>query len=366
MHIQNFKLNNFKNIKKVNFEFENDIYYFFSPNGTGKTNLLEAMQILSLGKSNRTSGIADLFNFQSKENTLRIQGIIIDDEIKIDHEVIIDRLKPRSKILFKNKNKLTPHNYIGNFLSIWFSPENIKIINSSPKNKRKYFDDIISQLFPEYSYNLRSYNRILKQRNNLLQSAEIDKVQIKAWTQNLIDYGSKIIAQREKFFKYINDEFKKLEDFPRYEFYIDFQPNIKISRIFDEDIEYTFRKNLQDSYSKDISLESTFRGPHKDNWELLIKIKPQKEFISCSKFASRGQQRMALIVLQMVLIRLFEELKDNTPILLLDDIFSELDNENEKILIDFIISKKIQTFITGVEKIKNKSIQQINLQDFLS
>lgn len=361
MVLKHLKLINFKNLKKTDFKFDNGIYYFYAPNGTGKTNLLEAIQVLSIGKSLRSQSDMDIFPFDKDVKKLQISGDFEDeDEISFRQTVEIQK-DPKKKSLFLNKNKITSNEYLGRTPSIWFSPESIKIISTSPLQKRKYFDDILCQLFADYSYHLRAYNRSLKQRNRVLQNEFLDKNQIKVWTENLIKHGSKVIEEKKKFFEKINEGFEELKDFPRYKFFIEAIPNIKLNEIFDEDIEYKFRTELQNSYQKDLVLQSTSVGPHKDDWEMKIAILPKKDFISAEKFASRGQQRMSLIILQIVLINIFIKLKGIVPILLLDDIFSELDKENEKILLDFIHEKKIQTFITGVEKLSDRKIKQVDL-----
>lgn len=361
MFLKELKIRNFRNLKKVDLKVKNGISYFYSPNGSGKTNLLEAIQCLTVGKSFRTKSESDIFNLK-KDNKVLISGSIEDeDEISYHNEYLLEKEPRKHKELRINKNKVSINQFIGRSPSIWFSPESIKIINSSPLNKRKYFDDILIQLYPEYYHNLRGYNRSLKQRNRVLQDPNIDKSSIKVWTEELITYGSRIIKQREKFFQEVNEEFKQLKNIKRYEFQIMPIPSVKLSDLFDEDAEFRFLNELQKSYNKDLDFRSTTIGPHKDSWQMLIKIKPQKDFIAADRFASRGQQRMSLIILQIVLINIFIKSKDVTPIMLLDDIFSELDQENEDILLEFLRYNNIQTFITGVSKIKDKKIKQVNL-----
>ena len=376
MILKELKLVNFKNLGKLSFNFGNGIYYFFAPNGTGKTNLLEAIQVLTVGKSLRSKSEIDTLPFSDLVKKLQIQGDFEDeDEISFKQKVELEFEPKKKKSLFLNKNKISSTEYLGRTPSIWFSPESIKIISSSPLNKRKYFDDILSQLFADYAYHLRAYNRSLKQRNRVLQNEILDKNQIKVWSENLITHGAKVIEERKKFFEKVNEGFAELKNFPRYKFEIEEIPNIKLNSIFNEDPEYKFRTELLNSYQKDLLLKTTSVGPHKDDWDLKIKIletskksssKSKQDFISAERFASRGQQRMALIILQIVLINIFIKLKNIVPILLLDDIFSELDKENEKILLDFIHEKEIQTFITGVHEIGDEKIEQIDLSKEVS
>lgn len=361
MYLINLKIINFRNIIYLNLNFNDGITYFYSPNGTGKTNLLEAIQCITVGKSLRSKSENDIFKIDKNSENVYVLGTINDDEIISRHEYRLSNNPKKVKELKINGNKVSISNFIGRSPSIWFSPESIKIINSSPTSKRKYFDDILSQLYPEYLFNLRNYNRSLKQRNKVLQSNRIDISSIKVWTEELIKFGSKIIKTRQSFYKLLNDEFENIKELQRYKFKILPEPSIKLDTLFDEDVNYKFLTELQRSYSKDLETRSTTVGPHKDNWQMLMKIEPKRDYIRADRFASRGQQRMSIIALQFVLINIFIKQKNIAPIMLLDDIFSELDNENEKILIEFLTRNKIQTFITGIKELKSKTINQLEL-----
>lgn len=362
MFLKNIKIRNFRNLEKIDLEFETGISYFYSPNGSGKTNLLEAIQCITVGKSFRSKSESDIFSLNESKTVLISGNFQDEDEIQYQNNYILEKEPKKRKELQINKNKVNINYFIGRSPSIWFSPESIKIINSSPLNKRKYFDDILIQLYPEYYHNLRNYNRALKQRNRVLQNQNLDKSSIKVWTEELIEFGGKIIKQRQYFFEKLNEEFSNLKNIERYEFKILPQPSVKLDNVFNESAEFKFLNELQKCYYKDLNFQTTTIGPHKDSWEMLIKIKPNKEFIAADRFASRGQQRMSLIFLQIVLINLFIKSKNIFPIMLLDDIFSELDTENEKILLDFLNQNKIQTFITGVERIKDDKIKQIEMK----
>lgn len=368
MFLKNIKIRNFKNLKKLDVEIHDQLNYIYSPNGTGKTNLLEAIQVVTIGKSLRSGSQTDVTPLTKPEITTKITGEFADEDKLISKQSFeLINTPKRQRLLKINNNPSTTANFLGRVPSIWFSPENIKIINSSPLQKRKYFDDVLIQLYPKYHLHLRNYNRCLKQRNKVLQDKNPNRTQIRVWTEQLIDYGSKLLEDRKRFFQEINEEFNNLEDFPRYKFQIEYEPNIQTSEIFEEDVEYKFRTILQSTYQKDLFNQSTTAGPHKDTWNLLIQILPNKEFIRADKFASRGQQRVSLIMLQMVLIKIFTKVRETKPIMLLDDIFSELDEENENLLLDFISHHKIQCFITGVNKLKKKKskIKQINLSEIL-
>lgn len=368
MFLKRIKVSNFKNIRSFEFNFDKGINYFFSPNGTGKTNILESIQVLTIGKSLRSIAEKDVIPFDNNDQ----KSVIVDGTFSDENGIIFNQnytihLQPKfSKELKINGNKLSQNQYIGRVPSIWFGPESIKIINSSPFKKRKFFDDIMIQLYPSYHIALKSYNRALKQRNKLLQNEVFDKKQIGIWTEQLILYGSEVIQSRKNFFELLNHTLKQIKNILRYNFQIQFNPSIALDPIFNENIKYKFRSELQRNYNKDLNTRMTNAGPHKDNWDIFIQILPDKNWISAKRFASRGQQRMSLITLMVALIKIFEHVRNTRPIMLLDDIFSELDMQNVKTLLNFIKETNIQTFITGIEKLENKQINQINLCEFLN
>lgn len=376
MRLHKIKIKNFRNIDQYDFEPIGLINYFHSPNGTGKTNLLEAIQCLTVGKTLRSKSENDLLNFESPKS-LHVTGEFEDeDSLTFAQTYYLELLQPenlrsfdnentklrKKKTLLVNKTKTSLNNYVGRVPSIWFSPESIKIITSSPRSKREYFDNILIQLLPQYMSNLRNFNRALKQRNRLLLEDGYKANLVRVWTEQLIEYGAKVMKSRVYFFNMLNVVFGELDEVTRYKFYVKYQPNIDVDSIFDEDTSFRYREELRKSYEIDKRKGSTSRGPHKDDWHMMLQISGKStEFIRADKFASRGQQRMSLILLQLVLIKIFKNQMNKKPILLLDDIFSELDEENAHILLDVINEHDIQSFITGVGHTGFKNMHEINL-----
>ncbi len=365
MYLTSLKVLNFRNIKNFAYEFGKNINYFFAPNGTGKTNLLESIQALTIGKTLRTTREKDIIPLNFDLQYIDVTGKILDeDNINFTQSYRI-HLQPKiTKELIVNNNKLPLSQYLGRVPSIWFGPENIRIINSSPVNKRNFIDNILIQLYPKYQYCLRRYNKALKHRNKLLQELTIDKHQIDIWTEQLVIYGSEIIRYRKFFFQVMNEKLNQLT-FSRYRFKIKSIPSIQLDPIFDEDIEYKLGADLYENYTQDLHKKTTTVGPHKDYWDLFIQINQNHTWLNASRYASRGQQRVALIILFMSLIQIFQEIRNLKPIMLLDDIFSELDDENIQLLKNFILDNQVQTFITGVAPLPQTNINQINLYELL-
>lgn len=366
MRITHIDISHFRNFKKVSLDIEEQIYYIFSPNGAGKTNFLEALMCVTQGRSSRAKSVFDLISLQSVSNFTRVRSIIEKDEIYINHLFEIDTVQ-RKKNLYHNNKKCSITKFVGRVPSIWFSPDVMKIINTSPAKKRDYIDNLIEQLSPSYYVALRSYKRSLKNRNKLLE--KYDKkydLQMKIWTENLVQYGVKIIEERKIFFELLNNELEKLSNQnSRYRFRIRYIPSIHSDDIFDEDLNYTYLQKLREFFDIDLEKKTTTKGIHRDLWEIYICVLPNNDFIKLSDFGSRGQQRVGMLFLQMSIAELFKNRTGNYPILLFDDIFSELDKENENMIINFILQKQIQTFITGVESnlYSNHKIARINLQE---
>lgn len=372
MFIKNLEIRNFRNIQNINFDFKDNILYFFAPNGTGKTNLLEALQILSLGKSLRTKNQSNILPINYSNNIkLIVKGNIeVEEEILILQEIQIEKMSKTQKTLYLNNHKIRLYNYIGNLPSIWFGLENIKALTSSPSNKRKFIDQILIQLNPKYHDAYNNYERSLKQRNKLLKNETINYELIHIWEENLIKYGSIILNTRNNFFNLINKKLEEEKNY-RYEFKIKYKHNPNIDLSNENQVFFNYQKIIEKNRQKDFIAQSTTIGPHRDNWEIYMKIlsnnKINNQWFFLDDFGSRGQQRMALITLIKVFINIFHEIKGKKPILLLDDVFSELDNQNIDILANIIKNTSCQTFITGVNNL-NIDIKgiKINLQELLN
>lgn len=409
MHIQNLRVKQFRNIQSLSLDLNNQINYFYSPNGTGKTNILECLQCLSMGKSLRASREADVAphidiegvdattnllndNQRSKFTTTFLSCDYVQDVIK-SNQYSLQIHKYGKKVISKkkqiliNKNKVTATNYLGHLPSIWFSPENIRIINSSPASKRKYLDIILVQLSKEYASKLKDFNRILKIKNKILKHDIVDKQNLEIWNTQFVKLCSYITYYRSKFILDLNKIFDKKCFNERYAYTITLEMKHKIDinksilTTKKDDVLIQLNQFYSDLLSnlnqKEIIFHRTLFGSQNESWQLYLmhkgnvlqplenkkkEISSKKnitkpvldgqyhEFINASNFASRGEQRMALLYLQFALIEIFKQEINSIPILLLDDIFSELDRQNIDILLDFINKNNVQTFISGIEK----------------
>lgn len=340
MYLKDLELTNFRNHNKLRLFFEGNIILIYGPNGFGKTNILESIYLLSCGKSLRSQYDSEVINHS--ENFLRAQGNVISDEgDELNLEVAIDKsnfLGNRSIKKFKvNKIVRQGSKFTGILKSVIFLPSDLDLLLSSPSIRRRYLDSIFYQTSTEYKKSILDYTKALKQRNKVLElikDNKINKEQLEFWTNIIISEGTKIQNSRQEFFKFLNeniDSLKEKLDLDNFEINFKYHPN-----------EATYQNYLS-SQEREFYTSTTQFGPHKDDFE----IKQNEKNIQY--FASRGQQRISLIILKMIELDFIENVTKQRPILLLDDIFSELDDKHKNAVIKMISTQ--QTIITSVYKI---------------
>lgn len=358
MYLNNLELINFRNYKSVKLNFKNRTILIVGDNGQGKTNLLESIHYISSGKSHRTSDQDELINWDSDYAILRAslsskQLIEIELRKKNNIKIRIDGVYYRRKSDFTS---IIP--------SVIFSPDDLRLIKAGPSNRRDFLDDILEKLQNKYAAQRLHYQKILNQRNSLLKSM-ISPEQtngnstMEAWDENLAHYGSEIIEKRcnllasirEKFIKYMNYFFPGMQADIFYIFSWDRSiqgASINLDNPINSDnpinlqsgtIKDIFNTKLKQGFKKDLLLKTTFVGPHRD--DLLITINGK----DIRSFGSQGQQRIAAICFKFGELEVLREMLNKNPILLLDDVLSELDPERKKLLVN-IIGDSSQTFIT--------------------
>lgn len=350
MQIVNLKLLNFRNYDSLNLTFSLNNNLIYGNNGTGKTNLVEAIYVLALTKSFR--GSLDSVLIKDGKNLTRISGTIKDNVIH-DYQIIVSNDGKVVKIDKKTKAKLSE--YISKINVIMFSPDDLRFIKESPKLRRDKVNLDISQLDNEYLKILSLYNKILKQRNAYLKTMYLNSNNsseyLKILTDKLINYGIILTGKRKSFFTKLNvvikDVYKNITG-------IDDVSIKYLSNYEDYDYE-KLNEIYKNCYKKDLINGKTTFGIHHDDYIFILKDKPFKDF------ASEGQQKNAIIAYKLAEIVIFKEIKNTCPILILDDLFSELDSEKITNILNLLNNDNIQTFITTTEidlvsqDIKNKS-----------
>ena len=341
MYIKNLVLKNFRNYNFAEIDFHKNLNIFVGDNGQGKTNILESIFLSAFGQSFRTRKDKDLINFESDGSYVKaeIEKENFDVEIEIK---IKDDLKKEIKV--NGNNLIKRSDLFGNFNVVVFSPEDLKLIKDGPSERRKFIDREISNLKKSYCNNLLEYHRILNQRNSLLKSSRNKKSlmdTIEIWDQKLSKIGSKIIIDKNTFIKKLNYESNKLHlNFTenKENINIKYLSNLKINEFEYDKIYKEFINRLQKNLKSDIEKGFTSVGPHRDDIEITINGREAKIF------GSQGQQRTVALSIKLSQINIIYEEIGEYPVLLLDDVMSELDMKRQNDLIKSLIN--IQTIIT--------------------
>lgn len=332
MIIKSIELANFRNYESLNLEFDKGTNILYGDNAQGKTNVLEAIYLSSITKSHKSSKDQDIIKFGEDEAHIRTYLEKDNDTYKVDMHL----RKNSSKVIAVNGQKLKKAaGLLGLLNVVFFSPEDLSIIKNGPSERRRFIDMELCQLDSFYLYNLNNYNKIVNQRNKLLKDIYTNyslKDTLDIWDSQLISYGSKIIERRISFINQLNEiiyEIHKKLSGDREEILIQYEPNVLIEE---------FERKLKQSQEKDIKLKMTTVGPHRD--DICFNVNG----IDIRKFGSQGQQRTAALSLKLSEIELVKKVTKDTPVLLLDDVLSELDSNRQKYLLDSI--GNIQTIIT--------------------
>ncbi len=332
MLIKRLALNDFRNYESCEIEFSDGINILYGDNAQGKTNILEACYMLATTKSHRNSKDKEIIKFDKEEAHIRAEI----NKNDINHRLDMHLKKGRSKGVAIDRIPIKKSAELMGLLNIiLFSPEDLSIIKDSPAERRRFMDIELCQLNKIYYSNLSTYNKVINQRNNFLKQLYFNKNQIDMldiWDSQLVDYGVKIIEERSHFIEMINeiiiDIHSKLTNK---------EENLKL--LYDKDVETEyFEKQLKEKRETDMRYQSTSVGPHRDDIIFMINDKDVK------KYGSQGQQRTVALSLKLAEIELVKKIIGNNPILLLDDVMSELDSKRRDALLSSI--KDIQTIIT--------------------
>jgi len=342
MEIKKLKLYNYRNYEKLELEFNTKNTIFIGNNAQGKTNILEAIYVLGLTKSYLSINDKNLIKFN--EMYSKIQGIILDNNIEKKLEILINEKGKKVKINDYEVTKLS--DYISKLNVIIFSPDNIRLLKESPSYRRKYLNMEISQLYNNYINILNDFNKILKQRNEYLKiisnNGKYDQNYLSVLDEKYIELSVNIHLYRKKFIEKINENleniyfkitgFKKL----KLKYFSFIEGNTK-----DEMIN-NFSKKLKSNIKKEIFYKMSLFGPHRDDFILEL------EGRNILTYGSQGQTRCAVLALKFAEIPIFKDILKVNPILLLDDLFSELDINKKNLLLQFI-QNDIQTIITTTD-----------------
>jgi len=344
LNIISFTATNFRNINKFSEEFSRGINIFFGDNAQGKTNLIEALYIIGTTKSFRRVDDEKLVNFNSE--SAKINAKIIKNMIEKDVSFCFSKHNSK-KILINNKSVKKHSEYIGNVNITLFCPEDLMIIKGDASYRRRFLDILLCQTDKVYLSDLINYQRVIKHRNNILKKIRDGNTNsrslLESWNEQFIKFSYKIIQKRTKSIKKIEENakyfHKKLNNHE--DLSIDYNDAISCGKkISAADYELSFKNKQKKVQAEEIKRGFTLIGPHRDDLEIKINA------INTRFFGSQGQKRSAAISLRLAEAEYINSVMNEYPILLLDDIFSELDEQRKNDLMK-LLDQNQQTFITG-------------------
>ncbi len=345
MYLKKLYLLHFRNYDNLLLTLHNGINIIYGENAQGKTNLLESIYVLAMTKSHRS--FIDNNLIQNGSSYSQIKGQLHQDDIDNTYEVIIENKKKSIKI---NDNTIkSVSDYISNINIIIFYPDDLDLIKSSPLIRRRFINSELGQLDGKYLNILSDYNKILKMRNDYIklinQGESYDENYFNIITDYYIDKSIKLYQERYNFVNLLNEQvekiFKNISGLSN--FHILYKNSFDFDSYDDADkMRIQMKNKIKNSYATEIRLKSTLFGPHKDDLEFYIDTKEVKNY------GSQGQQRMAVLAIKLSEIEIFKNKTGNYPILLLDDVFSELDYMKKNNLLNYI-RDNVQTIITTTE-----------------
>ena len=339
MFIKRLQMLNYRNYNVLDINLGPHVNVFMGDNAQGKTNILEGIYYCAFARSHRTSKDRELINWNADNALL---SVMVGRE-RLDKRIDISILKDGKKAIQINKIKIKKIGELfGNFNVVMFSPEDLKIIKDSPGVRRKFIDMELCQLNPKYYYNLVQYNKVLNERNSILRNKNINKDILDVYDMQLVEFGYNIIIDRLEYIKKLNKYSTKIHsDITSGKEKIEFK---YISTIKDlENIKENFYSLLEKNRSRDCERGITSIGPHRDDFTVLIND------IDTKSYGSQGQQRTAVLTIKFSSLKIIKELTGEHPVLLLDDVLSELDFSRKRYILSTI--GDIQTIITctGIE-----------------
>lgn len=332
MFVKSLKLKNFRNYDFLDLEFDSETNIFYGDNAQGKTNILESIYLSGTTKSHRGTKDRDLIKFGEEES--HIETVVDKNGVPFKIDIHLKKNSPKgiaiNKIPIKRASEL-----FGIINIVFFSPEDLNIIKNGPSERRRFIDLELAQLDKVYLSDLSNYNRIVNQRNKLLKDIydRNDLLEtLDIWDFQLVQYGNRVIERRKLFIEQMNEIVGRVHERltgGRERLQLSYEPGTG---------QYDFETALFRNRERDIRMKSTSVGPHRDDICFIA------DGLDIRKFGSQGQQRTAALSLKLSEIELVKKEIKDTPILLLDDVLSELDKHRQNYLLDSI--RDVQTLIT--------------------
>lgn len=364
MYLDHFIAQNYRNLSLIDTHFDPNINIFIGKNAQGKTNLLEAVYFLALTRSHRTSNDRELIAFD--QDYTNLMGQIHKEQRELDLRVLITKKGKKVWINRVEQSKLS--SYVGQLNAILFSPEDLELIKGAPGLRRKFMDQEFGQVSSEYLYFAAKYRQVLQQKNNylkqLMKGQAKDQLFLDVLSDQLAGIAAEVISRRYRFLGYLSKSATEAYhniSLASEELTLEYVSSV--SEITATDSTEQIYQKLLTAFQKNRAVElkrgTTLVGPHRDDLE--FRLNDQDAHL----YASQGQQRTIALSLKLAEIQLVHQMTGEYPLLLLDDVMSELDHDRQSALLSYIHGKT-QTFITttdlgGIswEIIKQPKIYQI-------
>ncbi|WEV51151.1 DNA replication/repair protein RecF [Lactobacillus sp. ESL0731] len=347
MYLKHFVAQNYRNLQQLNVEFDPNVNIFIGQNAQGKTNLLEAIYFLALTRSHRTSSDKELIAFN--QEYANVTGHIYKSQLDLTLRVLIT--KKGKKVWINRVEQAKLSKYVGQLNAILFSPEDLDLIKGAPALRRRFMDQEFGQINPEYLYFASKYRQVLQQKNNYLKQLAKgqahDQLFLDVLADQLAGIAAEVIVRRFKFLKYLRtyarDAYAHISTGGE-ELTVTYRPSVPEVTADDstEEIYQKLLANFKKNKAAEMRKGTTLSGPHRDDIEFALDGK------DAHFYGSQGQQRTIALSVKLAEIQLVHQLTDEYPLLLLDDVMSELDHSRQSALLNYIHGKT-QTFITTTD-----------------
>ncbi|CAH2714634.1 DNA replication and repair protein RecF [Neobacillus rhizosphaerae] len=357
MYIEKLALRNYRNYEELFVEFENKVNVILGENAQGKTNVMESIYVLAMAKSHRTSNDKELIRWD--QEYAKIEGRVQKQHSSLPLQLVISKKGKKAKCNHIEQQRLSQ--YVGNMNVVMFAPEDLNIVKGSPQVRRRFIDMEIGQVSPIYLHDMSQYQKILQQRNHYLKMMQIkkqsDQTMLEILTEQFIQVAVKIVTKRFEFLRLLQNWAKPIhQGISRglESLEITYKPSVEV--LEDQELSKmiaSFEEKFAKVRGREIERGTTLFGPHRD--DLLFFVNGR----DVQTFGSQGQQRTTALSLKLAEIELINNEIGEYPILLLDDVLSELDDFRQSHLLN-TIQGKVQTFVTttSVEGIDHQTLKE--------
>jgi DNA replication and repair protein RecF len=344
MFLKRLELIKFRNYNDLAIEFSPQVNIFFGQNAQGKTNLLEAIAMLSLGKSFRAKKDEEVIQWGSETSFLK--GIFVGEQIPATIEIGIGRTDKRFQL---NQQIVKRKDIFGQVPVVIFAPDDLQLIKGGPSFRRDFLDLYLAQIEPKYRFIYYNYSKVLQQRNRLLKEKEVDRTELDVWNEQLAEKGAKVIKHRlwfiESAIPYISKAQLQISN-SRETLIIEYTgfKNQVFQDMTEEEIKRCLQEGIRMVRQTELERKITLIGPQFDDLRILLDTG-----VDLRVFGSQGQQRTAALALKLGLIEKMKDARGEYPVLLLDDVMSEFDDGRKRALLASLVNS-VQTFITATNR----------------